>query len=165
VVAGGDHDDRDEQRIRNAAGPDEAVVTVLDQLPAAPQCPCDMQRRHRGELVREPAEAAWGARISSPPPNTGEPGHRVDEAGEHARRSDWGGSEDREAGECGQQEHGAGTRIGGAVVAPHPHEHDRGDQVVQRRVGVVGGGCEQKMRRHKSVEGLFPGDVERLLDM
>ena len=36
---------------------------------------------------------------------------------------------------------------------------------MQRCVGVVGRDCEHEMRRHKSVEGLLPRNVQRLLEM
>jgi hypothetical protein len=96
VIPGSDHDDRDEQRIENTE-PHDGVVGVLDELPAAPQRPRNVQGRHRRELVREPAETAWRGRVGPPPADTGKTGHRVDESRQHPLRRDWHCREDGKA--------------------------------------------------------------------
>jgi len=102
VVPGGDHDDNDEQGVEDAEEPDDNVPTMLDQLPPAPQRPGNVQRRHRGELVGEPAEAPWRARVGPPPANARKAGHRVDKSREHPGRRHRDCCEHGQAGESRQ---------------------------------------------------------------
>jgi hypothetical protein len=49
--------------------------------------------------------------------------------------------------------------------APHPQEHDGSDDVVQRCIGVVGSNGEHEVGGHELVDGLLPGEVQRLFEL
>ena len=158
MVAGADHDQHRPEGVRRGQHAQHGPATAQEHHPGAPERPAHVQRRHRGQLVGEPAQALGRARVASPPPVGRRGGEHVDVAGQHPRRCHRQQHEADQAEPGGQHQRVARPPVAERVPAIHPHQNGRRDEVVQRGVPVAGG---QREPRHTRQQVVGPGlDVE-----
>ena len=160
VVAGADDDDGGAGGVRPAGQAQHRPRGVPLQRDRHPQRPPGVQRRERGELVGEPADAARGRCVRAPPPVGGVQAEDVD-VPLHEPRRRRGQEQVGDESEQGRGHQGpAGREIALGAEAVEPQQADAGHHVVRGGVPVAAQEAQRPVGREHVVEQRLPVDAE-----
>jgi hypothetical protein len=158
VVRGRDHHHGRTRGVGDGEQPGRPPLGAPVDHPGAPDRPADVQRRHRGQLVGQAAEALGGAGVAAPPALVGGGREGVDVAGQHPGRRH---RQQREADQADRRRDDQGIAHLSVATGPpvvDPHQDGRRDDVVQQGVPVARGQCQPRRRGRDGVRP--PLDVE-----
>jgi len=141
------------------------VAGAQEHHPGAPQRPSHVQRRHRGQLVRQAAEATRRARVAAPPAVPGGRSQRVDVARQQPWRRHGQQHEADESHRRPGHQRVAELAVPCRPPVVDPRQDGGCEDVVQDGIPVAAGQGQPRRRSDRGVRPALDIQVQGTLDV